>query len=448
MDYIVQGNKTILDLWGKQKIIDNIPCRLMRYVIRVDYKDKVILHNVVTGQMVSLNEEELLLVEKLPAAYSEQIKYLYESHFIVPDTLDEHKQVVGLRSVLRKLCPSEQGIIKKLTILPTTACNARCYYCFEHGIKICTMTEQTAADIVTYIVNHCSNEKKVYITWFGGEPTVAANRIDQICKGLTESGIVFNSDMISNGYLFDRSMVDRAAKNWHIKRIQITFDGTETHYNASKAYVDAEGSPYYRVIRNIGLLLEAGIRVNVRMNFDADNYLDFRDLIEQLIEYYPGNPLLKVMAYPLIGDFSDRAGKSIHRDNNWFTQKLVELNDIAREYNVDSKEEFLPQMHFTGCAADNDYGVVINPEGKLTKCQECYQEDQVIGSIYEGITNHALLASWKELGDFSECIDCVLFPHCVKMLNCPGKGRCLSKQERLAVSEAVIKHYYDEFSTV
>ena len=45
--------------------------------------------------------------------------------------------------------------------------------------------------------------KPVKIRWLGGEPTVAAHRIDQISKGLIDRGIDFISNITTNGYLFD-----------------------------------------------------------------------------------------------------------------------------------------------------------------------------------------------------------------------------------------------------
>ena len=114
--------------------------------------------------------------------------------------------------------------ITHYTILPTTACNARCYYCFEKGTKVETMTEQTANDVVEFIKKHHGGEK-VSILWFGGEPSLCPNRITQISNGLRVNGVKFVSQMISNGYAFDEGLVEEAVNNWNLRFIQITFDG-------------------------------------------------------------------------------------------------------------------------------------------------------------------------------------------------------------------------------
>ena len=56
MRTIVEPKEFIAKLWGKQKINDTDTFRMMRYVIRDDYDGKVLLHNVVTGQLVVLDQ--------------------------------------------------------------------------------------------------------------------------------------------------------------------------------------------------------------------------------------------------------------------------------------------------------------------------------------------------------------------------------------------------------
>ena len=43
--------------------------------------------------------------------------------------------------------------------------------------------------------------------------------------------------MISNGYLFSEEIIDRAARLWELRNVQITLDGTEKVYNETKAYI-------------------------------------------------------------------------------------------------------------------------------------------------------------------------------------------------------------------
>ena len=102
-------------------------------------------------------------------------------------------------------------------ILPTTTCNARCFYCFEQGMEYRKMSRKTVEDVLRFILEHKPKEhKKIHIHWFGGEPMCAADNIDRICDGLDEAGIEYTAEMTSNGSLFDEESVKKASEKWKV----------------------------------------------------------------------------------------------------------------------------------------------------------------------------------------------------------------------------------------
>ncbi len=440
---IAEPQEHIDRLWGKQKVREGDAYRLMRYVLRVDHEDKVLLHNVVTGRLVVLDREEAEALETLPAPYTPVMEQMVTEHYLVPKDYDERQQVVGLRSVLRKLKDSlGSKTITKYTILPTTACNARCYYCFEQGVKPLTMTEQTANDVVKFIAEHCGEEKKIRLSWFGGEPTVATHRIDQICKGLQEANIQYRSDMTTNGYLFDEEMVSRAVSIWRLEFVMICVDGTAENYNRTKAYVNAEGNPYERVMRNIGLLLDRGVHVNLRMNFDLENYRDFHELCEQVAGRFHKSPLLTLRVHPVNGEHKNHDGVLLHGSDAWFEEKIVELSDVARRASLLKDEKSLPYLRI-GCQAASDSTVTISASGLLAKCPEQFGDDDAIGNLKRGITDMRAVQSWKEFGDYPVCVGCALFPWCAKLRNCAVKERCNFRTEIHRRMERILCRRFD-----
>ena len=56
--------------------------RIMRYVIRIDYKERALLHNVVTGQLVEIDNDEKLVIDSLPTLYSEKMDALIDNYFL------------------------------------------------------------------------------------------------------------------------------------------------------------------------------------------------------------------------------------------------------------------------------------------------------------------------------------------------------------------------------
>ena len=442
---LVDPNEGVIKIWGKQQIKSGDKYRLMKYVLRVDYGDKVLLHNVVTSQTIVLSQEEVDLINNLPTDYRASMKELVSGYFLVSENYNEYQTVVNLRKILQKLFYNQKSKgITHYTILPTTACNARCYYCFQQGYRSVTMSEKTAKEVIDFIADNCGEEKKIRISWFGGEPTVAHNRIDQICQGLQEKGIQYKSDITTNGYFFDEEMVSRAADYWNVTKAMICVDGTEVNYNKTKAFVNVRDNPYQRVMRNIGLLLEKGIYVNLRMNYDLANYQDFPELIADAKNRFALNPYLQIKVHPVVGEHADHSGKVLHGDNEWFNIMNVQLNDIARSegYLIDAVT--LPGMNIAGCQANNEKSVTITSQGKLVCCPEQIGDDQIIGDVQTGVINKSIVQSWQKIGDYGKCKSCHFFPDCMKLEKCASGDRCQSYLEILSFYQRVIKKTFDE----
>jgi len=439
---VVEPKKHISALWSKQGVRDGETFRMMRYVMRVEQEGKVLLHNVVTGQLVVLSQEEVSAIEKLPGKYSLAMEQLVDGHYLVPLDFDEHQQVVKMRTILRKLDAAQQRDgINHYVILPTTACNARCYYCFERGVKTVTMTEETADDVVRFIDGHCGSNKKVSIMWFGGEPTIAANRITQISEGLRACGVSFTSTMVSNAYLFDEEMVKRAKTLWNLKRIQISVDGTEKNYNDIKNYVNAKDNPFERVMRNIGLFIENEILVDLRMNYDLNNYQDFKELLHVTTTRYKKSEYLQVYAYPVIGEYPDKNGRVLHGTDEWRGMTGIRLNDLARKTQWYRPKGELPYLHYAGCGADDPNAITISAEGLLVECPEHFENDQMVGTVTSGVINEELVQSWREIADHPNCIQCDFFPRCVRLLQCSAGDKCYFQDRNWQFQEAAKRQY-------
>lgn len=413
---------------------------MMQYVLRVEHDRKVLLHNAVTGQLVVLDEAETKMMGRLPQKYNPVMRLLVEKHYLVPENYDEHQQVINLRTVLLTMGSTDcyEGITT-YTIFTTTACNARCYYCYEQGVKTRPMAEDTAEKVIDFIDNHCGIVRKVFLTWFGGEPTLESKRIDQICNGLREREIAYQSEIVTNGYLFDEKMVLRARDVWHLKFAQICFDGTEEHHNRTKSFVGVRDNPYQRVMRNIQLLLDAGIRVRLRMNFDIGNYQDYGELLQEAKVRFQSNPLLSVSAHPIIGCYPDSDGCIRHGTDEWFEKTMIDLFHIEKGIGVCTLPKELPYLNYKLCSAASDYAVTITAEGNLVCCPEQFGTEQVIGTLEDGITNLDLIHSWKQIADHQRCASCVLFPQCVIMTRCATSGMCYNSTKRKDEYSELIK---------
>lgn len=437
MRTIVEPKEYIDKLWGKQRIREAATYRLMKYVLRVDHDGMVLLHNVVTGRLVVLDELETVAVDMLPKSYSSEMEQLATEHYLVPEEYDEHQLVVNLRNILWKIvdarAPKE---VNSYLIFPTTDCNARCWYCFQKGVKTATMTEETANDVVAFIEKNCGG-KPVRLWWFGGEPTLANNRIDQICEGLRRKRIKFFSDITTNGYLFDDDMAERAKNLWNLRQASFSLDGTEATYNRVKSFVNVQDNPYQRMMHNAELLLGKGIAVALRMNYDQDSYLDFANLLMEAKAKFPKDVPLMVYPRQINREYPETESSKMEA---WFNDKNLELTDMACAAGLyQRKERELPSLSYQMCGAANGNWYVITPTGDLVCCGEQIGNDQIKGNLREGINKTALEEKWKQFADYEKCKLCTLFPVCVRMLYCAAKDRCYSKKKTISQYTKIIR---------
>ena len=128
MQIIKEPGEKVSKLWPRPKRLDG-PFRPIRYILREPVPEGELLHHTLTGELVLLDPQETAALDALPGPLTEVLLPLAEKHFVVPEGYDEHEVMQQLRQVLRMVTAS--GCITNYTILPTTNCNARCFYCYE-----------------------------------------------------------------------------------------------------------------------------------------------------------------------------------------------------------------------------------------------------------------------------------------------------------------------------
>lgn len=341
---------------------------------------------------------------------------LRDGCFLVPADLDEHRTVGELRETLRLMSPPGEKIVK-YTVLPTTACNARCPYCFEKDWQPVTMSPALADEAADYMLAHGADRFEV--DWFGGEPLVNWQAIDRICRRLTRGGARFRSSMFSNAYLFDPEMIARAREDWRLWRVTVTLDGCEALYNRTKAYVGVRGSAFARVLDNIRRLNEAGINTNIRMNLETDTLPEFRRLTELLIREFGGGGFRGVI-YPLpIYEYTDDP-------SSWRTEAaraeilaaMRELSDALNQAGLSPKPRLPGELKIHNCMADSGNMVTILPDGKLGLCEH-YVRDHFLGDIHSGTLDPEIRAAFCRLApEIPACADCPVYPQCVRLEKC------------------------------
>lgn len=438
MRVLIQQNILLLQLLGEQPVHAASEYRPISFCVLLEADGVAVAYNTLTGELIEPMPEEVSALRATCGVSANAVtERLIRKWFLVPKEHDDLGLALEVRTLARDLL-SQKGK-REFTILTTTDCNARCFYCYELGIRRVPMSEQTAQDAAAFIIKTCGSEKAC-LNWFGGEPLYNAGVIDIICTALRDAGVEYRSTMVSNGYLFDGETIRRAKELWRLRRVQITLDGTEAVYNKAKAFIYKDGRSAFRVVTdNIERLLQSGIRVSVRMNMGEHNKEDLYALVDWLCERYSERELLS--AYPhLLFDYTQNrivAQDSAARLAR--AQELLAFEQYCADKGLLRAAPIENEIKINHCMADSPRAVTILPSGKIGKCEH-FAESEFVGDIYSGVDNAEKVAEFSaSLNNQALCGGCPVFPRCIRLKKCPDEGEIPCDAAKRLIEETALK---------
>ena len=403
--------ESALEIIGTEKMEQDCRYRFSAYTVLLDADDATLLYNGMTGEMIRLARDE------------EQDEYLIARRFMVRSDYDEHALVAKLKKHYFS-AQSDDCRLNFCTILTTTCCNARCFYCYERNLKKQTMDARQALGIAKYLADN-ADKNGIVLDWYGGEPLLNNQVIDVICNELKRRNINYSSMMISNGYLFDSEIL-RCAKNlWKLTRVQITLDGLNDVYSDIKKYTNGDHNAFDRVMFNICSLMENGIHAEIRINIDLYNLDNAVRLTEYLINRFCNQKYINVYLHPLFQNHS--SGKIIHTQEEWLliAKKAAELeNRLYRHGLFECGLRQAPKTH--ACLADNPKACTIMPDGNIIRCRD-YPDAAPAGNAIDNTVFGETVRNWRELSEeLEQCGKCVMYPECSRLKMCDEHKECNS----------------------
>ena len=438
MNIVSKASSSILNILSRF-LKSGSEYRLSQYCVQEEIEDGVLLFNLLTREVVLLSREEFINIF--------EIDYLKKQWFVVPINTEE-KQIASLCKSMISSLRKNFSYINSYTIFPTTDCNARCFYCFEKGRSVCTMTSETAHKVAEYIKNHCGG-KLVTFRWFGGEPLMNPEAIDIICQVLRDSGIRYRSTMVSNGYLFNDELIQRAKALWNLVAVQITLDGTEKVYNRVKAYVNITGSAYEAVLSNIEKLTNSAIKVQVRMNMDLYNADDLFELTKYLTNRFSGNSYFTAYAHHIFKDGVPMG--DMHTPEEWLKRDLAisRIEKLLIDAGMYKIKSLSTKPRYTHCMADSGSAVTIVPDGHIGLCEH-YSESEFIGHVDTDEFDKSVIASWREtVPEIPECDECFYYPECLVLKKCTNSTVCYPQLRvaHLRKTKARMRQLYEKWKS-
>lgn len=371
---------------GSQQVLPGVKYVEHGYITRVGN----VVYNALTGEIAVVNDDE---------DRAEMIR----RWFLAPKGMN----LAGLAHMTRQAAHSMKTArsINRYTIFTTTGCNGACEYCFQHGLDPVVMSEETAAAVATFIMQHANPGLMIRIRWFGGEPLTNKAVISQICEVLQRNRRRYQSSMSSNGDLF-KDVTDEEVELWQLKSVQFTLDDVGEKYDAVKGL---PAGAYDRLKETIERF--TGINFTLRVHYDPAK---------------GDEPCLQIIddfkAYKNVVMYAAMLYDGTKTQDDYETLLRIEDHMIeAGRYNM-SLPTMSPDVY---CMADSRQQACITPVGDLTPCEH-FVTGEKYGTIYSDARDQAVLDEWAAKCKDCEdgCAECPLYPSCEMLCRCESAGKC------------------------
>ncbi len=422
MRILREGDKNVGKLIRQKKPRPDVEYRLSLYAYPFSEGERYLLLHTMTGEVLELTAAEwaaILPFQTAPQSWDQIVRKdlaeLAEKRCLVETDYDEVHAYAETLFLLKTAKGRKKGLFD-YTILPTTGCNARCVYCYEEGMPVQTMTEETADRLVDYICE-TKVEGPVRLRWFGGEPLVGAPIIHRICAGLEARGVDFSSTIATNASLMTRELAHAAKERWHLYKVMVSLDGPREDYAVRKRYVQPEKHNYDAVMRAIRYLADEDISVSLRVNVDMENLPRIEGFLDEMGAAF--GALENVTLY-LSSLYQEEHGPNFVP----LEQALFALRGRIRDLNLGTGSNIEKKfgMRLRPCIASTmDGAVLITPDGRFNNCSHL-PEGRSWGNIFDGVTDQALFDALRGPREIDpDCAKCPFLPRCtpLKKHDCP-----------------------------
>lgn len=382
------------------------------FLLKSERFECYLLYNSLSNVFLKLDKEQYDLLLKMKENPDIPIdegfrKNLCDNKILVEDNLEEYYKFKLLKSLKRY----DRSYLS-LTIAPTSDCNFRCCYCFEDAPQPIYMTDQVQNDLISFIKSH-GEINHLSITWYGGEPLMAFDRIVSITNEIKRLNVTFDATIITNGYYLDEKVLN-SLEELHIRTIHITIDGLSDMHNRRRPEKTGKDS-FTRIIDNISLIRKLNIsaKVVIRVNVDKENVSEYHEIYAFVKDKYRDQV---VNIYP--GFVKKTYGVCSYAENNLLSneEQAQFVLDQYRKYNIMDNTHFLPVISYSECLARCLNAYLVAPDGYLYKCwTDLGNKEKCVGNLSTLTFDFAILAKYMIGGDpFSDkkCQLCKFLPVC------------------------------------
>ena len=407
--------------------------KFTKYIVEVQKEDKVILYNTANGGTIRINYDLYERVQDCELSKLSENEYVFfkDAGFLVEDEYDERIiEIIENRII-------SQGI--HLTFLTTDECNFRCPYCYENH-KSQSISTHIYERIIDYLMR--ANKDSLSIDWFGGEPTLRIDDIEQFMNRVVNLNKFtnLNASITTNGYLLNRRNFERLHK-CGVRFFQVTIDGVKEEHDRFR-YLRNKGGTFDVIVQNIKdiLNLELEYELIIRNNYnESSNLIRYVDYIYSLI----GRDKRFKLCFSSTGNWKSTGDILPESSSNLMLSRALLR---AEKLGLSILETGIkPQNSF--CCANLDDSFIINSKGELLRCTVKLDWDKNIigklGAHGEMLFNENYIL-WRSSRRLEKCVDCAVRPVCMGKF-CPhiDYSRC-EEQKQQTIKEFLLRKYAGE----
>jgi uncharacterized protein len=315
-------------------------------------------------------------------------------------------------------------------LMPTTACNLACTYCYANNghKKHVTMTWETAKKGIDVAFENSKKQanKRFSLSFHGGgEPTLPHNIIlkasryarslDPNCPISITSNCVWEPE-------FRNELLGL------VNEISISFDGNKTTQDRQRPDLKGFGT-FAKVMESINEIEKRNISYGIRMTLTNDSLPE----LYSNVEYLCNNTSCKTFQVEAVYNQGKAEGSGLKiTDVDQFIENFMKAYDLARSKGrkLNHSAARPHQITNTFCTATQK-ALIVTSHGELTACYEVFDNahplanDFIIGNLNlkEGVKLYAKKREklhQKIADNRSNCKDCFCYYHCAG--DCPPKA--------------------------
>ncbi len=343
---------------------------LSKYAKQIEIcKGVFAIFNSLICEPVYVNEEELQLVLSgdTSSFQKSEIQKLYELGIYAKDSEIDKLALNTLQKIYQKTTQN----IALMYIMPTTACNLACKYCFIGALddqsNFVNIKWETIKIAVNKFFDHLKDHKieEGKIMFYGGEPTIAWDLIIQTAQYIQDCGLNIKIAMVTNGTLLTEKEV------LQIKKYGINFgisvDGPKDVTDSNRVFKGSAKSVYDKVMETVSLLIKYDLPVSLSVTISHHvlkyqeeiiqwlittnasvwfNLLHFTEEIDSWENYYNQASIFLLIAHEAFAKHGKNEGRIDRKIDSFHNRKFK----------------------FADCAAIGGNQITICPNGDMCIC--------------------------------------------------------------------------------